>query len=281
MKKPSKKEFFDLDSENEDWSLDEGKKFAKTVRSKHRHRPHIPIPPTPPVPPLPPEFELKKAKEVIGIRGLDKRLYKDIGRIAKNHGIGVADIINPLLAKYRYETFNDNHNTIGNIKTLELHQEELANLDDEEVIHLVSIKTLLLGPDITAEAFKKIGRIEYINRIWTPSHLYLPLLKKAKNCKNIEKYKGDRLPLVLQKSFDTNVHLSQSFFEYFLETEEMVDLTVYGDLHIDSDIKLGDFKKVIYSLHVDGNIQAPRHLIGYLFAKAECYGSIEESDEDQ
>jgi hypothetical protein len=58
----------------------------------------------------------------------------------------------------------------------------------------------------------------------------------------------------------------------------MVDLTVGGELRIDDDISISDFKQVIYSLQVDGDIHAPRHLIGYLFAKAECYGEIEESN---
>jgi hypothetical protein len=142
----------------------------------------------------------------------------------------------------------------------------------------VNIKSLLLGPDITVDTFKKIKKIEQINKIWVPSHLYIQVLKKAKHCKNIEKYKGDHLPLVLQKNFDSDVHLTKTFFEYFLESEEMVDLTVGGELSIDDDISLNDFKQVIYSLQVDGDIHAPRHLIGYLFAKAECYGEIEESD---
>ncbi len=248
---------------------------ARSVRSKKSHMP--PRPPLPPMPPLPPGVEVHRSEKVIGIRGLDERLYREISRIAKKNGVSVAELINPLLAKYRFNSESENGSTISNIKTLELNNEELVNLDDE-TINLVNIKSLLLGPDITIETFKKIKKIEQINKIWVPSHLYLLVLKKAKHCKNIEKYKGDHLPSVLQKSFDSDVHLSKTFFEYFIETGEMVDLTVGGELFIDNDISLSDFKEVIYSLQVDGDIQAPRHLIGYLFAKAECYGEIEESD---
>ena len=59
----------------------------------------------------------------------------------------------------------------------------------------------------------------------------------------------------------------------------MVDLTVYGELRIDKDVTLNDFKSVIYNLRVDNDIQAPRHLIGFLFAKSKCYGEIEEFED--
>ncbi|MHA1944789.1 MAG: hypothetical protein ACXAC6_02435 [Candidatus Hodarchaeales archaeon] len=248
---------------------------GRSVRT--RRAPLPPRPPLPPMPPLPPGVEVLRSEKVIGIRGLDERLYREISRIAKKNGVSVAELINPLLAKYRFDSGSENGSTISNIKTLELNNEELVNLDDE-IINLVNIKNLLLGPDITIETFKKIKKIEQINKIWVPSHLYLQVLKKAKHCKNIEKYKGDHLPLVLQKNFDSDVHLTKTFFEYFLESEEMVDLTVGGELRIDDDISISDFKQVIYSLQVDGDIHAPRHLIGYLFAKAECYGEIEESN---
>ena len=187
-------------------------------------------------------------------------------------------MLNRLLAKYRFDSFSENGNTISNIKTLDLHEEELVTLADEK-INLIDIKTLRFGPDITMETFSKINKIENINKIWVPSHLYLLVLKKAKHCENIEKYKGDHLPLVLQKSFDSDVHLSRTFFEYFLETGEMVDLTVYGELRIDNDITLDEFRNVIYSLFVDNDIHAPRHLIGFIFAKAKCYGDIEETND--
>ncbi|MFX0124414.1 MAG: hypothetical protein ACFFAE_12300, partial [Candidatus Hodarchaeota archaeon] len=136
-----------------------------------------------------------------------------------------------------------------------------------------------LGADVTHESFNKIQNIEHVEHIWVPHHLYLPLVKKVRNCNIIEKYKGDKIPRVIQKSFDSDVHLTRSFFEYFLEEEQMVDLTVYGELKIDKDVTLDDFKSVIYNLRVDNDIQAPRHLIGFLFAKSKCYGEIEEIED--
>ncbi|MHA2340659.1 MAG: hypothetical protein ACXADW_02225 [Candidatus Hodarchaeales archaeon] len=180
---------------------------GRSVRT--RRAPLPPRPPLPPMPPLPPGVEVLRSEKVIGIRGLDERLYREISRIAKKNGVSVAELINPLLAKYRFDSGSENGSTISNIKTLELNNEELVNLDDE-IINLVNIKNLLLGPDITIETFKKIKKIEQINKIWVPSHLYLQVLKKAKHCKNIEKYKGDHLPLVLQKNFDSDVHLTKT-----------------------------------------------------------------------
>ena len=58
-----------------------------------------------------------------------------------------------------------------------------------------------------------------------------------------------------------------------------MDLTVYGELRIDKDVSLDDFKSVIYNLRVDSDIQAPRHLIGFLYAKSKCYGEIEEIED--
>jgi hypothetical protein len=250
----------------------------KPFKSHYIVPPVPPMPPMPPMPPLPTDFEVIKSDKVIGIRGLDKRLYKDISAIAKKNGVSVAELLNRLLAKYRFDSVSENGNTISNVSTLDLYEEELAALADEK-INLVDIKTLRFGPDITIETFSKVNKIEGIRKIWVPSHLYLLVLKKAKHCDNIEKYRGDHLPLVLQKSFDSDVHLSRTFFDYFLDTGEMVDLTVYGELRIDMDITLEDFKNVIYSLYVDNDIHAPRHLIGFIYAKAKCYGEIEEIDD--
>ncbi len=256
----------------------ERQRIKREMRSARTQRAHIPpLPPVPPIPPLPPEFEISKSEKVIGIRGLDARLYKDIGKIARKNGLSVADLINRLFAKYRYDSKGSNQengNTISNINTLELYEEELLNLDDE-VINIVNVKKLLLSPDISPETFQKIKRIDNIEQIWVPSHLYLLLLKKVNNCYKIEKFKGSRLPQVVTKSFDSDVHLTSSFFEYFLETDQQVDLRVYGELRIDTDITSDDFKQVIYQLAVDGDIQAPKHLIGILYATAKCYGEIE------
>ncbi|MFW9905488.1 MAG: hypothetical protein ACFFFH_14195 [Candidatus Thorarchaeota archaeon] len=277
---------------DDDWSLDEDMEdddhdiddeSAEDYLTAHRRRvqisprpPHPPrVAPLPPLPPIPPDIEISKSDKVIGIRGLDARLYKDISRIAKKNGVSVAELINRILAKYRYSFIGENDNTISNIDSLELFEEDLANLDDEG-INIIGIKNLSLGKDVTHKSFNKIRNIEHIERIWVPSHLYLPLVKKARNCHHIEKYKGDKIPRVVEKSFDSDVHLTPSFFEYFLDEEQMVDLTVYGELRIDKDVTLDDFKSVIYNLRVDNDIQAPRHLIGFLFAKSICYGEIEE-----
>ncbi len=238
-----------------------------------------PLPPLPPLPPVPHDIEFLKSDKVIGIRGLDARLYKDISRIAKKNGVSIAELINRIFAKYRYTSLSENGNTISNIDSLELFEEDLAHLDEGETISIIGIKNLLLGPDITHESFKKILTIDHIERIWVPSRLFLPMVKKAKNCPKIERYKGDKIPQIIQNSFDSDVHLTSSFFEYFLETEQMVDLTVYGELRIDKDVSLDDFKSVIYSLRVDSDIQAPRHLIGFLYAKSKCYGEIEEIED--
>ncbi|MHA2138846.1 MAG: hypothetical protein ACW98G_13280 [Candidatus Hodarchaeales archaeon] len=252
----------------------------RTARAVRASRARIipPLPPAPPLPPLPPEVEILKSDKVIGIRGLDARLYKDISKIARKNGLSVAELINRLFAKYRYESVSENGNTISNIAKLELHEDELNNLDDE-IINIVGVKKLLLSPEITPETFQKIKRIENVEQIWVPSHLYLLLLKKVKNCYTIEKYKGDRLPQVVQKSFDSDVHLTSSFMDYFLETDQQVDLKVYGELRIDEDISQEDYKEVIYKLSVDGDIHAPKHLLGILFATAKCYGEIEATND--
>ncbi|UCG01144.1 MAG: hypothetical protein JSW11_16190 [Candidatus Heimdallarchaeota archaeon] len=252
-------------------------------RTPHRRRPLSEprpprAPPLPPLPPLPPDIEILKSDKVIGIRGLDAQLYKDISRIARKNGVSVAELINRILAKYRYTSIGENGNTISNIDSLELFEEDLTHLDDEG-INIIGVKNLSLGADVTHESFNKIRNIEHIEHIWVPPHLYLPLVKKARNCHQIEKYKGDKIPRVIQKSFDSDVHLTKSFFEYFLDEEQMVDLTVYGELRIDTDVSLDDFKSVIYNLRVDNDIQAPRHLIGFLFAKSKCYGEIEEIED--
>ncbi|MFX0013954.1 MAG: hypothetical protein ACFFB2_12785 [Promethearchaeota archaeon] len=272
---PPNESLDDEDIDNSDEDIDE-RIHPRLPRPHNLSTP--PLPPLPPVPPLPQDIEISKSEKVIGIRGLDSRLYKDISRIAKRNGISVAELINRVLARYRYTSIGENGNTISNIDSLELDEEELRNLGDEE-INIIGVKNLLLGPDITRDTFKKIQKIEHIERIWVPSHLYLHLVKKAKDCSKIEKYRGDRLPRVVQKSFDSDVHLTRSFFEYFLDTEQMVDLTVYGELKIDEDVSLDDFKNVIYHLRVDHDIQAPRHLIGILFAKSQCYGEIEEIED--
>ena len=274
----------DEDMEDDDRDIDD--ESAEDYLTAHRRRvqisPRSPRPPRvaplPPVPPMPPDIEILKSDKVIGIRGLDARLYKDISRIAKKNGISVAELINRILAKYRYTSIGENGSTISNIDSLELFEDDLAHLDDEG-IHIIGVKNLSLAADITYESFNKIRNIEHIDHIWVPSRLYLPLVKKARNCHKIEKYKGDKIPRVVEKSLDSDVHLTPSFFEYFLEEEQMVDLTVYGDLRIDKDVTLNDFKSVIYNLRVDNDIQAPRHLIGFLFAKSKCYGEIEEFEE--
>jgi hypothetical protein len=274
----------DEDMEDDDRDVDD--ESAEDYLNTHRRRVHIgprpPHPPRvaplPPVPPVPPDIEILKSDKVIGIRGLDARLYKDISRIAKRNGVSVAELINRILAKYRYTSIGENGNTISNIDSLELFEEDLAHLDDEG-INIIGVKKFSLGSDVTHESFHKIRNIEHVERIWVPSHLYLPLVKKARNCHYIEKYKGDKIPRVIEKSFDSDVHLTPSFFEYFLEEEQMVDLTVYGELRIDKDVTLDDFKSVIYNLRVDNDIQAPRHLIGFLFAKSKCYGEIEEIED--
>ncbi|PWI48090.1 hypothetical protein CEE45_08680 [Candidatus Heimdallarchaeota archaeon B3_Heim] len=262
----------------------EGKRVARRVTRAARairtpRTPRAPpLPPVPPLPPLPPEIEILKSDKVIGIRGLDTRLYKDLSKIARKNGLSVADLINRLFAKYRYDSVGENGNTISNVSSLELNEEELVTLDDE-IINIVGVKNLLLSPDITPETFQKIKRVENVERIWVPSHLYLLLLKKVKNCYKIEKFKGDRLPQVVQKSFDSDVHLTSSFFDYFLETDQQVDLRVYGELRIDTDVSLDDFRQVIYNLAVDGDIHAPKHLIGLLFATVKCYGEIEATND--
>ena len=156
-------------------------KTARKIRPSRRPLPPVPpvpsLPPMPPMPPLPDEFEVIKSDKVIGIRGLDKRLYKDISRIAKRNGVSVAELLNRLLAKYRFDSVSENGNTISNVKTLDLHEEELVTLADEK-INLIDIKTLRFGPDITLETFSKINKIEGINKIWVPSHLYYSFLRK-------------------------------------------------------------------------------------------------------
>jgi hypothetical protein len=250
------------------------KRYSRLERPARPARVVPPLPPVPPVPPLPSDIKILKSDKVIGIRGLNSQLYKDISKIAKKNHLSVGELLNRVLAKYRYNSFGEERDIISHIDSLELIEEELGNLEDP--ISIINVKTLLLAPDITTESFKKIEKIENIERVWVPSHLYLTLLKKARHCIQIEKYKGEILPQVVQKRFDSDLKLSQSFIQYFIETEQQVDLTVHGDLQIDSDVTLDNFKDVIYSLRVDGDIEAPNPLVGYLFAKAKVYGEIIE-----
>ncbi|MFX1516746.1 MAG: hypothetical protein ACFFC6_10575 [Promethearchaeota archaeon] len=278
-KKSKKFEDFDDDWIPDDETQEEADNDDDLTPPRRRDPPRPPrAAPLPPLPPIPLDIEISKSDKVIGIRGLDAHLYKDISRIAKRNGVSVGELLNRILAKYRYTSIGENNNTISNLDSLELFEEDLAHLDDEG-INIIGVKNLSLGGDVTHESFTKIQNIEHIEHIWVPSHLYLPLVKKARNCHKIEKYKGEKIPRIVKKSFDSDVHLTPSFFEYFLDEEQMVDLTVYGELRIDKDVTLNDFKSVIYSLQVDNDIQAPRHLIGFLFAKSNCYGEIEEIEE--
>ena len=117
-----------------------------------------PLPPVPPIPPLPSDIKILKSDKVFGIRGLDSHLYKDISKIAKKNHLSVGELLNRVLAKYRYNSFGeDESDIISHLESLELHEDELVNIDNP--ISIINAKTLLLAPNITVESFKKINKI--------------------------------------------------------------------------------------------------------------------------
>ncbi len=234
-----------------------------------------PLPPLPPLPPIP-EFEFSRSDKVFGIRGLDPRIYKDITKIARKHGVSVAELVNRIFAHYRYTSEEDSQ-IISGLRSLEIHEEELQELNDNPV-SFIEIQQLVFGSDVSSESFKKIKEIKHIGRLLVPSHLYLLALKKARRCERIEKYKGNAVPRIVSKRFNGDVKLTSEFFEYFIENEEKVSLEIYGELEIEESVSVDDLKATINSLRVDSDIRVPRHLIGWMYAKAECYGEIEPID---
>jgi hypothetical protein len=251
--------------------------FHRTRRPRPPRAPKLvkPLPPLPPLPPIP-DFELASSKKVFGIRGLDPTIYKDITKIARKHGVSVAELVNRIFAQYRYASEEESQ-VISGLRSLEIHEDELQELNDNPV-RFVEIQPLIFGADVSSESFKKIKEIKHIGRLWVPSHLYLLALKKARMCERIEKYKGDTIPRIVSKSFNGDVKLTSEFFEFFIENEEKVSLVIYGELEIEENVSVDDLKATINSLRVDSDIRVPRHLIGWMYAKAECYGEIEPLD---
>ena len=224
-----------------------------------------PKPPRPPRPPRPP-----KVPEVIGIRGLDYQNYKIIAEKAREQGKTISELLNEIIDLYLVQE----EGYIGNIDSLDISLDDLNELDEN--IKFYDIKRLTFSSDIDRSAFKKIKEIRNVDQIFIPPHLYLLTVKIAHNCGKIEKYSSDTPPTIITKSFDGDISLPRDFFQIFLERGEKINLKVYGDLSITSDVSLDEFRSVIHSLSVDGDIHVPKSLIGSIYAIGTLYREVYE-----
>ena len=217
-----------------------------------------------------------KSSKVIGIRGLNPHLYNEVSIKAKQRGITVSDLINEIFMQYINNSGN-NIQVIGGLDSLELHEDELHELGGPG-INFVDIGKLAFAPDVTRETFDGIKSIKRVDKILVPKNLYIPLLKKVRHSGGITKYSGQNIPRLITKFFHSDVHLSSDFFQYFIESEIKVNLSVEGDLTIDEDVTSDELKTVVNSLRVEGDIVVPRDLAGWTFAVANCEGGIEVKD---
>ena len=245
-----------------------------------RPPPTPPVPPAdgmkPPRPPKPPKAIAIgiSSPRIVGIRGLDTDIYKEIKARAKLLDTNVSDLVNSIFSNYLAEEANGQ--TISGLEELEISNEDLASLGPS--VRFADIDRLIFSPDITSETFTNIKEIKRCSRISVPSHLYLPLLKIAKHCGKIEKYKGQDIPRIIKKEFHSDVNLPREFFKYFLESGQQIDLEVYGEFTVPEDVTLEEWEKVVHSLRVDSEIRVPKELLGWIYAKAETYGDIEIYD---
>lgn len=253
--------------------------YSRDLRKQYRSAatdripPVPPAPPVPPMPPLPPSHE--DPRKVIGIRGLNPQTYKEIRRHAKKLGINVSDLINDIFSQYLSNS--KDFQTIRNVDSLEITEHDLIDLGYTS-LNLEYIGTLTFSPEVTIDSFNRIISISQVNNIRVPAHLYLPLLRKVRNCNKIEKFSGESIPQIVTKEFNSDIKLSRSFFEYFIEDKAMVALIANTDLDIEEDVTLDLFKSVVNSLTVHGSIRIPKHLEGWILAKAECHDDIDVYD---
>ena len=219
-------------------------------------------------------------KRVIGIRGLDEKVYDEIQKYAKETDQNIADVINKALEEYI-----QSHRNYKPPQVVSGHSKFVINSD--ALIHLnplrvQNVERVIIENDakLTPELIESnLDGIYYAERIYTPQRLYYIILKKAKNCEKIEiyenQYKEDK-----RLQFNATAKITKNLLDRFAQQNTRIRIRANGDLWIDYHVPIDLFDEVVTGIEFNWAIYCSEELKPISLTKATVSGDLGIIDEN-
>ena len=223
-------------------------------------------------------------KRVVGIRGLDLQIYKQIQDLASQKKENVADIINEALTKYLQNAEGVEYTapqTISGQSRFEITAEALKQLTPLRIEDVSTVIILDDNNQITPEMIEKdLDAILRAHEIFVPARLYYVILKKAKNVNDVIKYEGTWKEETTL-NFGANAKLNLKMLEKFKKENKRLKIIVTGgDLLIENDISIDLFEEMVSDLRVKGNLIVPEDLYASVLTTGTIEGSVQLTDKE-
>ncbi|MHA1982754.1 MAG: hypothetical protein ACW967_00260 [Candidatus Hodarchaeales archaeon] len=220
-------------------------------------------------------------KRVIGIRGLDESIYNEIQKHAKDTSKNVSDIFNEALTQYLqtikedftppniisgHSKFIINSEALNQLKPLKIENVEKVIIENDEKLTIDLIETNLEG-------------ISNSIVVYVPQRLYYIIIKKSKNCENIEPYEGVyRIEETLE--FNTSLKITSNMLERFKQQNKRIRIKANGDLWIDFKVDPQLFDEVVSRIRANGGLYCSETLQPIILTKGSVSGNLGIIDEN-
>jgi hypothetical protein len=219
-------------------------------------------------------------KKVIGIRGLDEKIYDEIQKYAKETNQNIAEIFNQALEQFlkTQQNYNPPQVVSGHSKFI-VNVEALQHLSP---LRVENVERVIIDNDekLTLELIEKnLEGIKNAEAIYVPQRLYYLIIKKSKHCDKIEPYEGVyRVEETLE--FNSTVKLTKNMLERFQQQNKRVKIRAYGDLWIDYYVPVELFDDVVTRINAAAGFYCSEELQPIALTKAVVTGNLGIIDEN-
>lgn len=219
-------------------------------------------------------------KRVIGIRGLDEKVYDEIQKHAKETDQNIADVINKALEEYiqSHRNYKPPQVVSGHTKFI-INSDALFHLNP---LRVQNVEKVVVENDakLTSELIESnLDGIYGAERVYTPQRLYYVILKKAKNCDKIEIYE-DQYKEEKRLQFNSTAKITKNLLDRFAQQNTRIRIRSNGDLWIDYHVPIDLFDEVVTALEVNGAFYCSEELQPVALTKATISGDLGTIDEN-
>jgi hypothetical protein len=220
-------------------------------------------------------------KRVVGIRGLDLKLYERIQDLAKQQKKNVADVINTALRNLLENTEGSEFQAPEIISGQDRFEITAEALNELTPLRVEDIDRLIILDDenkITLELLKNnLDSIVRCTSVYVPNNLYYTILKKTKNVGTVTRYSRpwkEEKPL----RFHSNTRINAKFLERFKQENLRLRITVEGNLIFDPDISQELFEEIVVSLRCHANLAVSEDLYPTVLTIGVVDGAVQLID---
>lgn len=220
-------------------------------------------------------------KRVIGIRGLDESIYDEIQKHAKETSRNVADIFNDALMQY-LQTIKEGYtppNVVSGHSKFIINSEALTQLNP---LKIENVERVIIENDDNLTVDLIESNLEGIKNaiiVYVPQRLYYIIIKKSKNCENIEPYEGAyRIEETLE--FNSNLKITSNMLERFKQQNKRIRIKANGDLWFDYQIESQLFDEIVSRIRVNGGLYCSEDLQPFVLTKGSVSGNLGIIDEN-